>query len=393
MLMELDGSGNAVRSYTCGLDLAGQNGSVNDLQSAGGIGGVLAVHDASSSEDYVYCYDANGNVGQLVAYSADVLDDGQPPQALGTAWHVNRLVARYDYDPYGAIVGPDTDDDGDFDEYDEPGTYAAANPIRFSTKYWDDETGLGCWGYRYYDLRLGRWMSRDPIGEAGGVNLYAYVANRPACTNDPTGTKIYYMATTESWMYVHTHGVWPWTCTKAYHAGFTANVAEVDSGCCCDVKYLGFTDYSSMDYTATYRYSFLPVHHSFDTVAKAHVSTGACQCGGRTVDGLEITVHHLYRTGGVVKYKFTGGIEGKYGKLGAEIAIPPAQHQVQVIWKVLVCPSGEDYGEPSATLLSRMERIFYEQQSMAHSGPFWWDLVSTTRDVHLRHGVVGAATN
>ena len=171
MLMELDGSNNAVRSYTCGLDLAGQNGLVNDLQSAGGIGGVLAVHDASSSEDYVYCYDANGNVGQMIAWEAGY------GNATGDGWHSDRLVARYEYDPYGAIVGPDTDDDGDFDEYDEPGTYAAANPIRFSTKYWDDETGLGYWGHRYYNPRLGRWMNRDPIGEKGAIMVRGYAGN------------------------------------------------------------------------------------------------------------------------------------------------------------------------------------------------------------------------
>ena len=32
---------------------------------------------------------------------------------------------------------------------------------------------------RPYDPNMGRWMSRDPIGEAGGVNLYGFVGNRP----------------------------------------------------------------------------------------------------------------------------------------------------------------------------------------------------------------------
>lgn len=47
MLQELDGSlGDMVlRQYTWGLDLAGQVGSVNSLEAAGGIGGLLAVHD------------------------------------------------------------------------------------------------------------------------------------------------------------------------------------------------------------------------------------------------------------------------------------------------------------------------------------------------------------
>lgn len=43
--------------------------------------------------------------------------------------------------------------------------------MRFSTKQWDDETGLGYWGYRYYDLDIGRWISRDPLGELGGIAL------------------------------------------------------------------------------------------------------------------------------------------------------------------------------------------------------------------------------
>ena len=168
MLMELDGSNNAVRKYTWGLDLAGQNGSLNSLQGAGGIGGVLAVHDASSSEDYVYCYDANGNVGQLVAWEADY------GNASGNDWHSDRLVASYEYDPYGDIV-------------DQDGAYADANPFRFSTKYWDDETGLGYWGRRYYNPRLGRWMSRDPKSEDGGLNLYACCRNRPTILTDAIG--------------------------------------------------------------------------------------------------------------------------------------------------------------------------------------------------------------
>ncbi|MBB5354042.1 RHS repeat-associated protein, partial [Haloferula luteola] len=49
--------------------------------------------------------------------------------------------------------------------------------IGFSTKYQDEETGLYYYGYRYYDPVTGRWPSRDPIGERGGVNLYGFVEN------------------------------------------------------------------------------------------------------------------------------------------------------------------------------------------------------------------------
>ena len=57
------------------------------------------------------------------------------------------------------------------------GTVAAEMPFRFSTKYQDAETGLLYYGYRYYDPITGRWLSRDLIGEEGGLNLYSCVTN------------------------------------------------------------------------------------------------------------------------------------------------------------------------------------------------------------------------
>ncbi len=55
------------------------------------------------------------------------------------------------------------------------GPMAKANPFRFSTKYQDDETDLLYYGYRYYNAS--RWLSRDPVGERGGDNLYAFSGN------------------------------------------------------------------------------------------------------------------------------------------------------------------------------------------------------------------------
>ncbi len=54
---------------------------------------------------------------------------------------------------------------------------AKANPFRFSTKYQDDETDLLYYGYRYYGATTGRWLSKDPIGEEGGLNAYGAVQN------------------------------------------------------------------------------------------------------------------------------------------------------------------------------------------------------------------------
>jgi RHS repeat-associated protein len=41
--------------------------------------------------------------------------------------------------------------------------------------------------YRAYDAEIGRWLSRDPIEEAGGINLYAYVGGNPVNWIDPLG--------------------------------------------------------------------------------------------------------------------------------------------------------------------------------------------------------------
>ena len=60
------------------------------------------------------------------------------------------------------------------------------NPIRFQGQYHDHETGLHYNRYRYYDLRAGRFINKDPISYAGGLNLYAYAPN-PTGWVDPLG--------------------------------------------------------------------------------------------------------------------------------------------------------------------------------------------------------------
>jgi RHS repeat-associated protein len=144
-----------VRKYTWGLDLSGT------FQDAGGIGGLLALHDPEDDptpdKNYMFFYGANGNVGQLIDWEND-----------------GALVATYEYTPYGSV-------------YAQAGDYAEENPIHFSTKYFDTETALGYWGYRYYSPRLGRWLNRDPIKERGGKNLYRFVLNSPLGWIDPDG--------------------------------------------------------------------------------------------------------------------------------------------------------------------------------------------------------------
>lgn len=63
-----------------------------------------------------------------------------------------------------------------------------ANGIKaFTGREWDPETGLYYYRARYYDAKVGRFISEDPIGFDGGVNLYAYVYDNPVIFTDPTG--------------------------------------------------------------------------------------------------------------------------------------------------------------------------------------------------------------
>ncbi|MFZ4279140.1 RHS repeat-associated core domain-containing protein [Streptomyces rhizosphaericola] len=90
---------------------------------------------------------------------------------LGLADPDGTIATTYTYDPNGQPTTSGT---------------ASSNPYTFTGRE-NDGTGLLYYRARYYDPQTGRFISQDPIGQAGGINLYQYALSSPTTYTDPTG--------------------------------------------------------------------------------------------------------------------------------------------------------------------------------------------------------------
>ncbi len=92
-----------------------------------------------------YTHDGNKNVSEVIT------NDGT-------------VAAHYEYAPFGATIL-------------QRGDSLSTNPWRFSSEYAEDDTATVYYNYRHYEPVMGRWMSRDPIEEVGGLNVYVFCDN------------------------------------------------------------------------------------------------------------------------------------------------------------------------------------------------------------------------
>ena len=117
------------------------------------MGGLLAV--SRNGQFYFPTSDNNGNVTKYIDESGNV-------------------VAAYEYDDFGRIIS-------------KSGILADFFRHRFSTKYFDSETGLCNYSLRFYSPDWHIWLNRDPIEEDGGLGLYVYCGNNMLILTDILG--------------------------------------------------------------------------------------------------------------------------------------------------------------------------------------------------------------
>ena len=122
------------------------------------LGDTLLALEANGTA-YNYLADGNKNICQLIN--------------LNTGATAN----RYDYTPFGKLT---------------LNTESVANQFKFSSEYAETETNLVYYNYRYYNPTDGKWLSRDPIGENGGWNIYGFVGNNSVINSDKLGLVIWW---------------------------------------------------------------------------------------------------------------------------------------------------------------------------------------------------------
>ena len=147
VVADLDESGNLLRSYTYGP-------GIDNILS-------MTVYGTSATNTYYYLKDHQNSVIALADANASI-------------------VEYYDYNAWG-YVGVKNGSGNSINES------AYGNRYLFQGREYDWNTKLYYFRARWYNPEAGRWLSKDPIGIAGGLNLYAFCGNNPVNFVDPLG--------------------------------------------------------------------------------------------------------------------------------------------------------------------------------------------------------------
>ncbi len=127
-----------------------------------------------------------GGIDQFFQRGNDTLLQDALGSTIATVNSSGALQTQYTYEPFGAMTSSGA---------------ASDNSYQFTSRENDGVGGLMFYRARYYAPGLGRFVSQDPIGFRGGINLYAYVRDNPISNRDPSG-----LVTAGSGDYCHSIG-------------------------------------------------------------------------------------------------------------------------------------------------------------------------------------------
>jgi RHS repeat-associated protein len=154
--------------------------------------------DAGTSKTYFF-YTDEGLIAEADATGTVNKTYGYAP---GSAYMTNPLFMKYGVSYYyyqndhlgtpqklisqsGQVVWSATYDAFGYATVDT--AYTLVNNLRFPGQYYDQETGLHNNWMRYYDPKIGRYVTSDPIALKGGINTYGYAKGNPISIIDPLG--------------------------------------------------------------------------------------------------------------------------------------------------------------------------------------------------------------
>ena len=138
------------------------------------------VADLDGNGNVVASYVWGAGIDRLLAVKVEGATYYPLTDIQGTVWGYvdsqNSIVAQWRYDAWGNAIGGNVSVPA-----------LARLRYRFQGREWSAATGLVNFRMRWYDSETGRWLSKDPIGLGGGLNLYAFCENNPICNLDWIG--------------------------------------------------------------------------------------------------------------------------------------------------------------------------------------------------------------